>query len=73
MIFTGGAIALANKKPITGDLALYQKLTANPKRFRAESTCGAGMPVNNNNNRQAFAGRTESFYTSKSLTVVGTH
>lgn len=41
----GGASALANKKPITGDLALYQKLTANPKRFRAESTCGAGMPV----------------------------
>eukprot|EP00976_Prorocentrum_cordatum_P033417 680514-Prorocentrum_minimum.AAC.4 len=41
----GGAIVLANKKPTTGDMTLFNRLTANPAKFRSESTCGAGMPV----------------------------
>mmetsp|Transcript_39924 Transcript_39924/g.55501 ORF Transcript_39924/g.55501 Transcript_39924/m.55501 type:complete len:384 (-) Transcript_39924:40-1191(-) len=41
----GGSIALANKKPITGPTLLFQQLSADPRRIRCESTCGAGMPL----------------------------
>ncbi|KAK3284569.1 hypothetical protein CYMTET_7792 [Cymbomonas tetramitiformis] len=41
----GAGIALANKKPITGPYDVYTALTQQGKSFRAESTCGAGMPL----------------------------
>mmetsp|Transcript_34358 Transcript_34358/g.75157 ORF Transcript_34358/g.75157 Transcript_34358/m.75157 type:complete len:219 (+) Transcript_34358:130-786(+) len=41
----GGAVVLANKKPTTGHMALFNRLTVNPAKFRCESTCGAGMPI----------------------------
>jgi len=43
---TGCLMALANKKPITSSMELYRKLAVeNPKKFRNESTVGAGLPV----------------------------
>jgi homoserine dehydrogenase len=41
----GAAVALANKVPATAALPRYAALTAQPRRFRAESTVGAGLPV----------------------------
>jgi homoserine dehydrogenase len=41
----GAAVATANKVPVTCALPRYAALTAQPRRFRAESTVGAGLPV----------------------------
>jgi hypothetical protein len=41
----GAAVATANKVPMTCALPLYRQLTAAPRRLRAESTVGAGLPV----------------------------
>ena len=41
----GCGVALANKKPLVCPLPQYRQLTALPRRLRAESTVGAGMPV----------------------------
>ena len=41
----GAAVALANKVPMVCPLAQYGALTAAPRRLRAESTVGAGLPV----------------------------
>jgi len=40
----GYGVALANKKPVTGSLALWRRLRAHRELFRWESTCGAGTP-----------------------------
>jgi len=42
----GAGVALANKKPLTGPIAEYDALMADPRRVRVESTVGAGTPVN---------------------------
>ena len=42
---SGGAIALANKKPLTCDLETYQFLTSNPLKSRWETTVGSCLPV----------------------------
>lgn len=41
----GLCIVLANKKPLTSILELYDKLSRNRRRLRYESTVGAGLPV----------------------------
>ncbi len=41
----GAAVALANKVPMVCALPQYAQLTAAPRRLRAESTVGAGLPV----------------------------
>lgn len=41
----GIAVALANKKPLTGSLEDFDRLTENRKLIRFESTVGAGLPV----------------------------
>jgi|UniRef100_A0A6T2J3W8 homoserine dehydrogenase len=46
MAEAGVAVALANKKPVTSSIDLYNKLALeNPRNFRNESTVGAGLPV----------------------------
>lgn len=46
MAKAGVMVALANKKPVTDSMAVYNKLAKeNPKNFRNESTVGAGLPV----------------------------
>lgn len=40
----GYGVVLANKRPLTGPLETYQRLTASP-RLRYEATVGAGLPV----------------------------
>jgi homoserine dehydrogenase len=41
----GAAVALANKAPMACPLPQFAQLTAQPRRLRAESTVGAGLPV----------------------------
>lgn len=40
----GYGVVLANKRPLTGSVAMYRQLVANP-RLRYEATVGAGLPV----------------------------
>ncbi|KAJ7513673.1 hypothetical protein O6H91_23G010000 [Diphasiastrum complanatum] len=41
----GSCIVLANKKPLTLTLEVYDKITSTQRRLRCESTVGAGLPV----------------------------
>ncbi|CAM6105112.1 unnamed protein product [Calypogeia fissa] len=41
----GFYVVLANKKPITSSLNVYDQITSLGRRFRCESTVGAGLPV----------------------------
>ena len=41
----GHRIVLANKKPLTTDLATFKELTADRSKVRIEATVGAGLPV----------------------------
>ncbi|CAI9105998.1 OLC1v1005046C1 [Oldenlandia corymbosa var. corymbosa] len=41
----GCCVVLANKKPLTASLEVYDKLVSLPRRIRHESTVGAGLPV----------------------------
>ena len=42
---TAASVVLANKKPLCGSWSSFQRLTAERRRLRAESTVGAGLPV----------------------------
>eukprot|EP00897_Mesotaenium_endlicherianum_P008968 jgi/Mesen1/809/ME000110S_11079 len=52
----GGCLVLANKKGITDTLEIYDGIVASPRRFRCESTVGAGLPVMATLARQLAAG-----------------
>lgn len=52
----GASVALANKKPLCAPQAVFVQLTADSRRFRAESTVGAGLPVHTALRRQLAAG-----------------
>lgn len=41
----GCCVVLANKKPLTSTMEVYDKLVSHPRRIRHESTVGAGLPV----------------------------
>ncbi|KAI5667198.1 hypothetical protein M9H77_17051 [Catharanthus roseus] len=41
----GCCVVLANKKPLTSSIEVYDKLVSQPRRIRHESTVGAGLPV----------------------------
>lgn len=41
----GYCVVLANKKPLTSSLDLYNRLHRRPRNLRYESTVGAGLPV----------------------------
>lgn len=49
-------VVLANKKPLTSSLESYDKLSAQPRRIRHESTVGAGLPVIASLNRMVNCG-----------------
>lgn len=49
-------IALANKKPLTGSMEQFLKLTERRDFIRMESTVGAGLPVINTLRRLLDAG-----------------
>ena len=42
---TPASVVLANKKPLCESWHIFQQLTSQRRRFRAESTVGAGLPV----------------------------
>ena len=44
-VANGNAAVTANKKPVSGSMETFKALTADARRFRCESTCGAGMPI----------------------------
>ncbi|CAN6453736.1 unnamed protein product [Victoria cruziana] len=52
----GCCIVLANKKPVTSDMEIYDRLVSHPRRIRYESTVGAGLPVITSLNRILSSG-----------------
>ncbi|KAL3530164.1 hypothetical protein ACH5RR_009486 [Cinchona calisaya] len=52
----GCCVVLANKKPLTASLELYDQLVSQPRRIRHESTVGAGLPVVASLNRMVSCG-----------------
>jgi aspartokinase/homoserine dehydrogenase 1 len=45
IIAGGGALVTSNKKPITNTMETYRTLHADTRRYRYETTVGAGLPV----------------------------
>lgn len=41
----GYCVVLANKKPLTSTLDVYDQIVSGGRRFRCESTVGAGLPI----------------------------
>lgn len=56
MVDMGCFVVLANKKPLTSSLEVYEKLLSQPRRIRYESTVGAGLPVIASLNRVISSG-----------------
>ncbi|XP_031493863.1 uncharacterized protein LOC116259965 isoform X2 [Nymphaea colorata] len=56
VIELGCCVVLANKKPLTSDMEVYDKLVSHPRRIRYESTVGAGLPVITSLNRILSSG-----------------
>ncbi|GBG77634.1 hypothetical protein CBR_g24080 [Chara braunii] len=52
----GCCVVLANKKPMTSSLEVYDGLMSTARRFRYEATVGAGLPVNTMLRRMVSAG-----------------
>ncbi|XP_011629283.1 uncharacterized protein LOC18425229 isoform X2 [Amborella trichopoda] len=56
VIEIGCFAVLANKKPLTSDIDIYDKLVSCPRHIRYESTVGAGLPVITSLNRLLTSG-----------------
>lgn len=52
----GLPVVLANKKPLSGDIAFFEQLRSHSRLFRHEATVGAGLPVICALDRQLLAG-----------------
>ena len=54
----GLRVVLANKKPLSAGISVFDELRSRPGLFRHEATVGAGLPVINTLDRQLNAGDT---------------